>query len=52
MIKRHDIRPRRKRGAAAGPARSVSGDAVDDDNGAYDDLPELRTGLEKTTPNS
>jgi DNA-binding NtrC family response regulator len=52
MIKRHDIRPRRKRGVPAGAARSVSSDAVDDDNGSYDDLPDLRTGMEKTTPNS
>jgi hypothetical protein len=44
MIKRHDIRPRRKRGNASAQGRPASAaDAVDDDNGADDDLEEFRT---------
>jgi two-component system response regulator PilR (NtrC family) len=52
MIKRHDIRPRRKRVAGPAPGRAAAADPVDDDNGADDDVEELRTGLEKITPNS
>jgi DNA-binding NtrC family response regulator len=47
MIKRHDIRPRRKRGNASAQVRSSPTDAVDDDNGADDELEEFRTGVEK-----
>ena len=50
MIKRHDIRPRRKRAAAALPGRPSVPDAEDADNGDPGDneeLEELRTGLEK-----
>jgi hypothetical protein len=47
MIKRHDIRPRRKRGTTAATARPASSDTVEDDNGDDDELAELRTGLEK-----
>ena len=46
MIKRHDIRPRRKRAAASG-GRPAPPDAVDEDNGADDDVHEMRSGLEK-----
>jgi two-component system response regulator PilR (NtrC family) len=45
MIKRHDIRPRRKRGPAAASGRPASpADAVDDENGADDEVEEFRTG--------
>ena len=49
MIKRHDIRPRRKRGPASTPGgRPASAtDAVDDDNGADDEVEEFRSGVEK-----
>ena len=49
MIKRHDIRPRRKRGPASAPGgRPASAtDAVDDDNGADDEVEEFRSGVEK-----
>jgi len=44
MIKRHDIRPRRKRGTAPGQGRPASAtDAVDDENGADDEVEEFRT---------
>ncbi len=39
MIKRHDIRPRRKRGTASAAGRPASAtDGVDDDNGADDEV--------------
>jgi two-component system response regulator PilR (NtrC family) len=45
MIKRHDIRPRRKRGPSAA-GRPLSPEPVDDENGEEGELEEL------TTPNS
>src|SRR5918992_3012864 len=43
MIKRYDIRPRRKRGAASAPGRPASAtESVDDDNGADDEVEEFR----------
>jgi two-component system response regulator PilR (NtrC family) len=47
MIKRHDIRPRRKRGTSAQTGRPPSADAIDDDNGSDDDPIDLRSGLQK-----
>jgi hypothetical protein len=41
MIKRHDIRPRRKRGVVSAPGRPVATDNVEDDNGAEDEDQEL-----------
>jgi hypothetical protein len=49
MIKRHEIRPRRKRGlgsATAATGRTAAGDPVDDEP-AEDDLEELRSGFQK-----
>src|SRR5918995_295476 len=47
MIKRHDIRPRRKRGAATVAGRPPAADTVEDDNGTEGEVEELRSGLEK-----
>jgi two-component system response regulator PilR (NtrC family) len=46
MIKRHDIRPRRKRGTPAA-GRPASANHVDDDNGEDDEMTEFGAGLEK-----
>jgi DNA-binding NtrC family response regulator len=53
MIKRHDIRPRRKRGVVPPAAgRPAAPESVDDDNGSDDDVDEFGGGIEKTNPNS
>ena len=53
MIKRHDIRPRRKRGVVPPAAgRPAAPEPVDDDNGSDDDVDEFGGGIEKTNPNS
>ena len=48
MIKRHDIRPRRKRGAVPpSTGRTASTDPVVDDESDDDDVQEFRSGLQK-----
>jgi DNA-binding NtrC family response regulator len=47
MIKRHDIRPRRKRGSMPPTGRPAPTDSVVDDESDDDDVQEFRSGLEK-----
>jgi two-component system response regulator PilR (NtrC family) len=47
MIKRHDIRPRRKRGGMPPAGRPAPTDSVVDDEGDDDDVQEFRSGLQK-----
>jgi two-component system response regulator PilR (NtrC family) len=48
MIKRHDIRPRRKRGGSLPPTgRPTSNEPVVDDESDEDDLQDFRSGLQK-----
>ncbi|MGB2717811.1 MAG: sigma-54 dependent transcriptional regulator [Vicinamibacterales bacterium] len=47
MIKRHDIRPRRKRGSVPPTGRPASPDSVVDDESDEEDVQEFRSGLQK-----
>jgi DNA-binding NtrC family response regulator len=48
MIKRHDIRPRRKRGTVPPPTgRTASTDSVVDEENDDEDVQEFRSGLQK-----